>query len=169
MNFDRYTKKSLEAIQSAQNLALRNNHQQLEQVHILLALLQQSDGLAAQLLKKMGLSAESMEAAAMQQLRKLPAVTGAREADRFYISREVDSTFAAAEDTAKAMQDDYVSVEHLLLALVDTAKGAVKQLFDTYRLTREGLLSALQSVRGNQRITTDDPESTYEALEKMNF
>ncbi len=166
MNFDRYTKKSLEAIQSAQNLALRNNHQQLEQVHILLALLQQSDGLAAQLLKKMGLSAESMEAAAMQQLRKLPAVTGAREADRFYISREVDATFAAAEDTAKAMQDDYVSVEHLLLALVDTAKGAVKQLFDTYRLTREGLLSALQSVRGNQRITTDDPESTYEALEK---
>ncbi|MGM9603142.1 MAG: ATP-dependent chaperone ClpB [Faecousia sp.] len=166
MNFEIYTKKSLEAVQSAQSLAVRNNHQQLEQVHILLALLQQSDGLAPQLLKKMGVVPASLEAAAMQELRKIPGVTGSREADRFYVSRDVDATFTAAEDTAKAMQDEYVSVEHLLLALVDTAKGAVKTLFDTYRITKEGLLTALQSVRGNQRITSDDPESTYEALEK---
>ena len=166
MNFDIYTKKSLEAVQSAQNLALRNNHQQLEQVHILLALLQQSEGLAPQLLKKMGVSPESLEAAATQELRKLPVVTGSREADRFYISREVDDTFATAEDTAKAMHDEYVSVEHLLLALAATARGGVKALLEAYRVTRDGLLSALQSVRGNQRITTDDPESTYEALEK---
>ena len=166
MNFEIYTKKSLEAVQSAQSLAVRNNHQQLEQVHILLALLQQSEGLAPQLLKKMGVVPASLEAAAMQELRKIPGVTGSREADRFYVSRDVDATFTAAEDTAKAMQDEYVSVEHLLLALVDTAKGAVKTLFDTYRITKEGLLTALQSVRGNQRITSDDPESTYEALEK---
>lgn len=166
MNFEIYTKKSLEAVQSAQSLAVRNNHQELQQVHLLLALLQQSDGLAPQLLKKMGLTPESLEAAAMQELRKIPGVTGSREADRFYVSRDVDATFTAAEDTAKSMQDAYVSVEHLLLALVDTAKGAVRTLFDTYRVTREGLLSALQTVRGNQRVTSDDPESTYEALEK---
>ncbi len=166
MNFDSYTKKSLEAVQSAQSLAVRNDHQELQQVHILLALLQQSEGLAPQLLKKMGVVPESLEAAAMQELRKIPGVTGSREADRFYVSRDVDATFTAAEDTAKAMQDDYVSVEHLLLALVDTAKGAVKRLLDTYRVSREALLAALQTVRGNQRITTDDPESTYEALEK---
>ena len=166
MNFDIYTKKSLEAVQSAQSLAVRNNHQQLEQVHILLALLQQSEGLAPQLLKKMGAAPESLEAAAMQELRKIPSVTGSREADRFYISRDVDATFAAAEDTAKAMHDEYVSVEHLLLALAATARGGVKALLDAHRITRDSLLSALQSIRGNQRITTDDPESTYEALEK---
>ncbi len=166
MNFEIYTKKSLEAVQSAQQLAVRNNHQELQQMHILLALLQQSEGLAPQLLKKMGVVPESLEAAAMQELRKIPGVTGSREADRFYVSRDVDATFTAAEDTAKTMRDDYVSVEHLLLALADTAKGAVKSLFDTYRVSREALLSALQGVRGTQRITTDDPESTYEALEK---
>ncbi len=166
MNFDIYTKKSLEVVQSAQSLAVRNNHQQLEQVHILLALLQQSEGLAPQLLKKMGAAPESLEAAAMQELRKIPSVTGSREADRFYISRDVDDTFASAEDTAKAMHDEYVSVEHLLLALAATARGGVKALLDANRITRDSLLSALQSVRGNQRITTDDPESTYEALEK---
>ncbi len=166
MNFDIYTKKSLEAVQSAQSLAIRNNHQQLEQAHILLALLQQSEGLAPQLLKKMGAAPESLEAAAMQELRKIPSVTGSREADRFYISRDVDATFAAAEDTAKAMHDEYVSVEHLLLALAATARGGVKALLDAHRITRDSLLSALQSIRGNQRITTDDPESTYEALEK---
>ena len=166
MNFDIYTKRSLEAVQSARNLAVRANHQQLEQVHLLLALLQQSEGLAPQLLKKMGVSPESLEAAAMAELRKIPGVTGSREADRFYISRDLDDTFTTAEDTAKAMHDEYVSVEHLLLALADTARGAAKALLDTCRVTRDGLLSALQSVRGNQRITTDDPESTYEALEK---
>ncbi len=166
MNFDIYTKKSLEAVQSAQSLAVRNNHQQLEQAHILLALLQQSEGLAPQLLKKMGAAPESLEAAAMQELRKISSVTGSREADRFYISRDVDATFAAAEDTAKAMHDEYVSVEHLLLALAATARGGVKALLDAHRITRDSLLSALQSIRGNQRITTDDPESTYEALEK---
>ncbi len=166
MNFEMYTKKSLEAVQSAQQLAVRNHHQELQQVHILLALLQQSQGLAPQLLKKMDIVTESLEAAALQELRKLPAVTGSRETERFYVSRDVDATFTAAEDRAKAMHDEYVSVEHLLLALVDTAKGAVKSLFDTYRITCEGLLTVLQTVRGNQRITTDDPESTYEALEK---
>ncbi len=166
MNFDRYTQKSLDAVRNAQQLAVRNNHQELQQVHLLLALLQRGDGLAPQLLKKVGVVTESLEAAAMQELRKIPGVTGSREADRFYVSTDVDATFTAAEDLARNMRDSFVSVEHLLLALVDTAKGAVKSLFTTYGIHREAVLGALQTLRGNQRVTTDDPESTYEALEK---
>ncbi len=166
MNLNTYTQKSLEAIQSAQNLAISNSHQQLEQVHLLLALLQQEGGLIPQLLRKMDITVESLEAAANAQLRKLPAVSGSREADRFYISADVDATFTAAESQAKQMKDEFVSVEHLFLALLDTARGGVKELFATYRITKENALKALQAVRGNQRVTSDSPEGTYDALEK---
>ena len=166
MNFENYTQKSLEAIQSAQKLAVQNSHQQLEQVHLLLALLQQEGGLIPQLLRKMEATPESLEAAALAQLRKIPAVTGSREADRFYITADVDATLNAAEQQAKNMKDDFVSVEHLFLALLETARGGVKELLETYRITKENCLKALQSVRGNHRVTTDSPESTYEALEK---
>ena len=166
MNFNQYTQKSLEAVQSAQNLAVQNSHQQLEQVHLLLALLRQDGGLIPQLLRKMDVTVESLEAAAAAQLRKIPAVKTSREADRFYISADVDATFTAAEEQAKAMKDEFVSVEHLFLALLETARGDVKSLFETYRITKENALKALQAVRGNQRVTSDSPESTYDALEK---
>ncbi len=166
MNFNNYTQKSLEAVQSAQNIAVQNSNQQLEQVHLLLALLRQDGGLIPQLLRKMGVTVESLEAAANAELRKLPGVSGSREADRFYISADVDATFNAAEAQAKTMKDEFISVEHLFLALVETAKGGVKTLFETYRITKEQTLQALQSVRGNQRVTTDNPEGTYDALEK---
>ena len=166
MKFENYTQKSLEAVQSAQQLAVRNNHQQLEQVHLFLALLQQDGGLIPQLLRKMEKSVESVEAAAMAQIRKIPAVTGSREADRFYITADMDAAFTAAQDQAAMMKDDYVSVEHLFLGLLDTARGGMKDLFDLYRITREDTLKALQAVRGNQRVTTDSPEGTYEALTK---
>jgi len=166
MNFEHYTQKSLEAVKAAQNLAVANNHQQLEQVHLLLALLQQEGGLTPQLLRKMEITVESLEAAANAELRKIPAVTGSREADRFYITADVDATFTAAEQQAQQMKDEFVSVEHLFLALLDTARGGVRSLFELYRITRENALKALQSVRGNQRVTTDNPEGTYEALEK---
>ena len=166
MNFGNYTQKSLEAVQSAQQLAVNNNHQQLEQVHLLLALMQQEGGLIPQLIKKMEVSAESLEAAAVSHLRKIPSVTGSREADRFYITADVDATLNAAQQQAQQMKDDFVSVEHLFLGLLETARGAVKDLFDLYRITRERALQALQAVRGNQRVTTDSPEGTYEALEK---
>ena len=97
MNFKNYTQKSLEAVQSAQNLAVQNSHQQLEQIHLLLALLYQDGGLIPQLLRKMDITLESLEAAAQTELRKIPAVTGSREADRFYITADLDSTFSAAE------------------------------------------------------------------------
>ncbi|MBO5049396.1 MAG: ATP-dependent chaperone ClpB [Oscillospiraceae bacterium] len=166
MNFKNYTQKSLEAVQSAQNLAVQNSHQQMEQVHLLLALLYQDGGLIPQLLRKMDITLESLEAAAQTELRKIPAVTGSREADRFYITADLDSTFSAAEEQAKNMKDEFVSVEHLFLALLDTAKGGVKTLLETYRITKEGCLKALQTIRGNQRVTSDSPESTYDALEK---
>ena len=166
MNFNQYTQKSLEAVQSAQNLAVQNSHQQLEQVHLLLALLRQDGGLIPQLLRKMDVTVESLEAAAAAQLRKIPSVKTSREADRFYISADVDATFTAAEEQAKAMKDEFVSVEHLFLALLETARGDVKSLFETYRITKENALKALQAVRGNQRVTSDSPEGTYDALEK---
>lgn len=166
MNFQKYTQKSLEAVQSAQNLAVQNSHQQLEQVHLLLALLRQDGGLTRQLLKKMEVTVESLEAAAEAELRKIPSVTGSREADRFYISADTDAVFNAAESKAEAMKDEFVSVEHLFLALLETAKGGVKRLFQDYRITSEDALKALQAVRGNQRVTSDSPEGTYDALEK---
>ncbi len=166
MNFNSYTQKSLEAVQSAQNLAQSNSHQQLEQVHLLLALLQQEGGLIPQLLRKMDVTVESLEAAAGAELRKLPGVKTSREADKFYISADVDAAFTAAEEQAKTMKDEYVSVEHLFLGLLETARGGVKEIFSTYRITKEGVLKALQSVRGNQRVTSDSPEGTYDALEK---
>ncbi len=166
MNFNSYTQKSLEAVQSAQNLAQRSSHQQLEQVHLLLALLQQEGGLIPQLLRKMDVTVESLEAAAKTELKKIPAVKTSREADRFYISADVDAAFTAAEEQAKTMKDEFVSVEHLFLGLLDTARGGVKEIFSTYRITKEGVLKALQSVRGNQRVTSDSPEGTYDALEK---
>ncbi|MGM9554327.1 MAG: ATP-dependent Clp protease ATP-binding subunit, partial [Faecousia sp.] len=167
MNPDIYTQKSLEAVRDAQRLVTEHQNQQLEQVHLLLALLRQEDGLIPQLLKKMDISLESFDAATEAAVNKLPVVTGSgRDAEHFYISRGVDSLLAQAENTAKSMRDDYVSVEHLFLAMLDTADDTVRPLFSDYRITKENALQTLQGIRGSQRVTTDNPESTYEALEK---
>ncbi len=166
MTLQNFTQKSQEAIQDAQNLAIRNNHQQLEQIHLLAALLEQDGGLIPQLLKKMDVTVESLSAAAMAEVRKLPGVTGAREADKIYISNGLNQTLVAAQDTAQRMKDDFVSVEHLFLALLDTAEGNVRNLLRTYNITSDAAMKALQAIRGNQRVTTDNPEGTYEALTK---
>ena len=166
MNLNTYTQKSLEAVQSARQLAVQNGHQQLEQVHLLLALLQQDGGLVPQLLRKMEMAPESLEAAARTELRRIPSVKTSRDADRFYISADADAALTAAEEQAQTMKDEFVSVEHLLLGLLEAARGSVKQLLETYRISKEQVLKALQEVRGNQRVTTDNPEGTYEALEK---
>ncbi len=167
MNAQKYTQKSLEAIQAAQEITLGNDNQQIEQIHILAALLRQDGGLVPELLKRMGVTVESLEAAVNQALAKLPRVTGSgREAGKYYIARSVDDVLNQAEALADSMKDDYVSVEHLLLALIDRADATLKSLFQTYNITREGCLKTLQTIRGNQRVTTDSPEDTYEALEK---
>ena len=165
MNAQKYTQKSLEAIQGAQSLAIEHANQQIEQGHLLLALLRQEGGLIPQLLQKMGVTVESLEAAVAQEVDKLPKVTGAgREADKYYIARQVDAVFTAAETLAEQMKDDFVSVEHLFLAILDHADSTLAPLFKLYRITREDCLKTLQSVRGNQRVTTDRPEETYDAL-----
>ena len=167
MNAQNYTQKSLQAIQAAQQLTIQNQNQQIEQVHLLSALLQQDGGLVPQLLKKMGISVESLDAAVTAEVNKLPRVIGSgREADRFYVSRQVDEALTKSEELAKSMKDDFVSVEHLLLALIDCADNTLKDLFRTYNIKKEAVLQTLQTIRGNQRVTNDTPEDTYEALEK---
>ena len=164
MNAQNYTQKSLQAIQAAQQLTIQNQNQQIEQVHLLSALLQQDGGLVPQLLKKM---VESLDAAVTAEVNKLPRVIGSgREADRFYVSRQVDEALTKSEELAKSMKDDFVSVEHLLLALIDCADNTLKDLFRTYNIKKEAVLQTLQTIRGNQRVTNDTPEDTYEALEK---
>ena len=166
MNLNNYTQKSLEAIQSAQQLASAGNNQQLEQVHLLAALLQQEDGLIPQLLRKLEVVTESLLAATQAQIDKLPSVTGSREAGKVYISFRLDEALNDAFGQARQMGDDYVSVEHLFLGLMDRADDAVGSLLQTYRIRKENVLQALQSVRGGQRVTNDQPETTYDALQK---
>ena len=168
MNAQKYTQKSLAAIQAAQELTIQNDNQQIEQIHILSALLRQDDGLVPALLKRMGVTVESLDAAVNQELARLPRVTGSgREAGKYYIARTVDDMLNKAEEIADSMKDEYVSVEHLLLALIETADGTIKNLFRTYNITKESCLQTLQTIRGSQRVTTDNPETTYEALEKF--
>ncbi|MCD8331719.1 MAG: type VI secretion system ATPase TssH, partial [Oscillospiraceae bacterium] len=167
MNANQFTQKSLEAIQSAQDLAQECGSPQIEQCHLLYALLEQENGLVPQLLTHMGLTLPSFEAAVKDQVEKLPKVSsGGRQAGRVYVSADFDKTLQKSENIAKDMKDEYVSVEHLLLALADTAGRELKELFRTYRVTREGILQALSQVRGNQRVTSDNPEQTYDALKK---
>ncbi len=168
MNANKYTKRSMEAIQEAQSLALNFNHQQIEQLHLLLALLRQENGLIPQLLKRMGKTPESLEAAVEDKLRQLPAVTGSgREAGKYYIARSVDQLFSQAEEVAASMKDEFVSTEHIFLAMIDRPDNAVRSLFQTYQIQREEALKALQEIRGSQRVTSDNPEDTYEALERF--
>ncbi|WP_279068586.1 ATP-dependent chaperone ClpB [Intestinimonas butyriciproducens] len=168
MNMNQFTQKSLEAVQNAQTIAQEYGNQQIEQVHLLYALLEQENGLIPQLLGGMGLTVPSLEAAVRKEVEELPRVTvgGGREAGKVYIAADVDKALNRAEAVASSMKDEYVSVEHLLLALVETANGGLKDLFRTYNITKEGVLKALSAIRGNQRVTSDNPEETYDALKK---
>ena len=167
MNLNQFTQKSLEAVQSAQTIAQEYGNQQIEQAHLLYALLEQENGLIPQLLGNMGLTVPSFEAAVRAEVEKLPRVSvGGREAGKIYIAPDVDKALSAAESIAGSMKDEYVSVEHLFLALLDTANSSLKDLYRTYNITREGVLKALTAVRGNQRVTSDNPEETYDALKK---
>ncbi|HJH62828.1 MAG TPA: ATP-dependent chaperone ClpB [Firmicutes bacterium] len=167
MNLNQLTQKSLEAVQAAQALAVEHGNQQIEQPHLLCALVEQQEGFIPQLLANMGLTVESFQAAVRHEVEKLPKVSGSgREADKVYVSSGVDKALNAAVSIAAGMKDEYVSVEHLLLALLDTAEGPLKSLFQTYRVEREGVMQALAALRGSQRVTSDNPEETYEALKK---
>lgn len=167
MNMNQFTQKSLEAVQAAQTLATEYGNQQIEQVHLLSALVEQEGGFVPQLLTHMGVTVESLDAALRHEVEKLPKVSGSgRRADQVYISSGVDQAMNAALEVATSMKDEYVSVEHLLLALMDKADSTIKPTLTTYRLEREKVMQALAALRGNQRVTSDNPEETYEALKK---
>ena len=167
MNAQKLTQKSLEAIQAAQTIATEHAHMQIEQQHLLLALIDQSDGLIGQLLQKMGVDLPALRRDTEAELGSIPSVTGpGREPDKIYVSQEVDRALAAAEGLADRMKDEYVSVEHLMLALLDQPNTALKRLFDRYQIRRDAFLAALMEVRGNTRVTSDSPEDTYDVLKK---
>ena len=167
MNTNQFTQKTIEAIQSAQSIAALHQNQQIEQCHLLLALLRQENGLIPQLLKKMGVTVESLDAAANAAVEKQPVVSGSgRDPDQIYVSRGMDRLLAQSEQEAKAMRDEYISVEHLFLALLETADDTVAPLLRDYRITKEDVLKTLQGIRGAARVTSDNPEETYEALTK---
>ena len=166
MNIQKFTQKSLEAIQNSQNIAITNQSSQVELIHVLYALLIQDDSLIKELLKKMNVSDEFIPFL-RDKISAMPKVVGtAREADKVYISQNVDIALNAAEDIAKKMKDEFVSVEHIMLAIFDNEDSVVKEILKKYNVTKPEFLKVLSLVRGNTRVTTDTPEQTYDALKK---
>jgi len=166
MNAQKFTQKSLETIQNAQNLAVEYQCSQIEEEHLLLALLSQKDSLIKELLKKIGIS-DGFENDLRYEVENKPRMTGgARTADSIYVAQDVDIVLTNSEKIASKMQDEYVSVEHIMIALLDNPNKVVKELFNKYKLNKNDFLKALSSVRGNTRVTYDNPESTYNVLKK---
>ena len=167
MNTNQFTQKSLEAIAGAQSLAVEHQNQQVEPCHILSALLAEQQGLIPQLLTRMGADPAALTAAVDALVDKLPSVTGtAREAGKIYISAETDQVLNRAEKIAQNMKDEYVSVEHIFLGLMECGGSDLQALFRQYRISKNEVLKTLQTIRGNTRVTSDSPESTYDALKK---
>ena len=167
MNAQKFTQKSLEAIQEAQNIATDYSHMQIEQQHLLCALASQEDGLIGQMFKKMGADPAAVAEAARDEVKRLPRVSGpGREQGKIYVTHEVDQALVQAEKLADRMKDEYVSVEHIMLALLEMPNEPLKRLFAQFNLTKDAFLSALMSVRGNTRVTSDTPEDKYDALKK---
>ena len=166
MNISKFTQKSQEAIAAAEKLAVQNGNQQIDEEHLLVALLNISDSLIASLVAKMGIQKEAFVNEAEGLIQKLPKVSGGGQE---YVSAELNRALNGAEDEAKAMGDDYVSVEHLFLSMLAHPNRAVKELFRAYGISREKFLQALSTVRGNQRVTSDNPEATYDTLNKYGY
>ena len=165
MNMQKLTQKSIEVIQKAQSIAAENQNQQIEQVHVLEALLVVQDSLIKQILKKMGVS-ENFESSVKSEVLKLPKVMGSREIDKVYVSQDTDSVFADSEKVAQEMKDEYVSVEHLMIALFNKGNNKIKELFKVFNINKNVFMKVLAEVRGGARVTTDNPEGTYNVLEK---
>ncbi len=167
MNAQKFTQKSLEAIQEAQNIAIEYNNTQIEEEHLLYALVNQDGGLISQLLTKMNIDTHSFNLKLKQMIEAFPHVTGSgRESGKIYVSQEVDRVLVDSENQASRMKDEYVSVEHIMISILEIPKHNIKNLFDIFELTKSKFLNALHQVRGNTRVTSDSPESTYDALSK---
>jgi ATP-dependent Clp protease ATP-binding subunit ClpB len=167
MNAEKLTQKSQEALQLAQTKAVTFGHQQVDVGHLLVALVEPKDGLVARLLERSKVPVDAFVGAVEAELRKLPKVTGPGfAADKIYLTQELAAVLAAAEQQAAKMKDEYVSVEHLFLAIQAAAKGGIKEAFRAFALDEARFLNALKEVRGNQRVQSANPEATYEALER---
>ncbi|RHS66387.1 ATP-dependent chaperone ClpB [Clostridium sp. AM45-5] len=163
MNISKFTQKSVEAVQNCEKLAYEYGNQQIDQEHLLVSLLKLDDSLILKLITKMGISGEQFADEAEAALKKLPKVSGGGQV---YLTQELNKVLIDAEDEAKAMGDEYVSVEHLFLCLLKQPNKTMKELFRTYGIDRNKFLQALSTVRGNQRVTSDNPEATYDTLNK---
>ena len=163
MNISKFTQKSVEAVQNCEKLAYEYGNQQIDQEHLLVSLLKLDDSLILKLITKMGISGEQFADEAEAALKKLPKVSGGGQV---YLTQDLNKVLIDAEDEAKAMGDEYVSVEHLFLCLLKEPNRAIKELFRTYGIDRNKFLQALSTVRGNQRVTSDNPEATYDTLNK---
>jgi ATP-dependent Clp protease ATP-binding subunit ClpB len=167
MDSAKLTVMSRQAITDAQNLARRLSHNEVETWHVLAALIGQENGIVPGLLEKMSVTPSAVQLAVERELERLPKVSGSVDTSKIYVTQSVNEVLTRAEDEAKSLKDDFVSVEHLLLGLLDVAKpDALKKLFRSFGLDRAKVLTALKEVRGSQRVTTDNPEATYESLEK---
>ena len=166
MDIQKFTQKSIEAIQKAQNLAIEHENSQIDQEHLLYALLIGDNSLIKELLKKMNVSDE-FEKAIKREIENKPSMhSNARQMDQVYISRDTDEALTDAQNTAEKMKDEYVSVEHIMIGLIDKANSKLKELFRTFNINKNSFLKVLSEVRGNTRVTTDNPEETYDALKK---
>ena len=166
MNIQKFTQKSIEAIQKAQSLVIENENSQIEQEHLLYALLIGENSLIKELLKKMNVGEEFQKTVKNEIDNKPRMHSETRQMEQVYISRDVDEALADAENTADKMKDEYVSVEHIMLGLIDKANSKLKQLFKTFNIDKNNFLKVLLEVRGNTRVTSDNPEETYDALKK---
>ena len=165
MNINKFTQKSLEAVQRTEKLAYEYGNQQIDQEHLLYSLVTIDDSLILKLLTKMGVQENQFLNEVQSAIEKLPKVSGGQ----VYFSQDANKVLVSAEDEAKSMGDEYVSVEHLFLSMVKQPNRAVKELFKLYNITREGFLQALSTVRGNQRVVSDNPEATYDTLSKYGY
>ena len=167
MDFAKLTQMSRQAVTDAQNTARRLNHSEVDTWHLLAALVAQENGVVPGLLEKLAITAGAVQLAVERELERLPKVTGSVDTSKIYVTQSVNEVLTRAENEAKSLNDDFVSVEHLLLGLIDVGKpDALKKLFKSFGLDRAKILKALKEVRGSQRVTTDNPETTYAALEK---
>ena len=167
MNIEQMTQKTREALQAAQRIAVEYSNNAVEQEHLLAALAQQQDGLIPQMLQTLGIDANAFAQAALQKVEALPRVTGSgRDPEKIYISNDLDRALNAAEQQAKQMKDEYISVEHVFLGILQRPGKAANEVFKAFSLTAEKFMQQLRTVRGNQRVTSDNPEDTYNALKK---
>ena len=167
MDINRFTQNSIAAVNAAQNAAAEHSNQQVDEQHLLYALLKQDESLIKQLVIKMGLDADGLESAALEAIEKLPSITGGGiDASRIYITSELNAALNDAEKEMARMKDDYVSVEHLMLGLINKPNDALKTLFKRFHIEKNEFLKALETIRGGARVTTDSPEGTYDALGK---